>query len=301
MIQFLIDGLINGAIIALGAVGLSISYNVMRFANFAQGEVMAVGAYISLAFVAMMGLGIGRIGPVSFGWPLLVSMMFSILITAIVVLVTDQLVFRMLREKESSRITFIIVAFGLSLIARNVITLIAGGDQQFLSFYIPRAVEVFEGVKIVPDDMLILLITVLCVIGLHTFLNQTLMGKKMRSVAENPSLARVIGINVDHVIKGSWVLGASLAAISGTLHAHITQLDPEMGFELILSMFAALIVGGVSSLYGAVLGGLLIGISEALAVAVGWSSYRGAVSFLILILVLVLRPEGILGEKERDA
>jgi len=301
MIQFLIDGLVNGAIISLGAVGLSISYNVMRFANFAQGEVMAVGAYVSLAVLAMMGLGIGRMGPVSFGWPMLVSIFFSIMITSIVILITDLLVFRILREKNSSRITFIIVAFGISLIARNVITLVAGGDQQFYSFYIPRAVQIFEGVKIVPDDMVILLITLFCVVMLHTFLTRTLMGKKMRSVSENPSLARVIGINVDHVIRGSWILGASLAAVSGTLHAHITQLDPEMGFELILPMFAALIVGGTTSIYGAVLGGLLIGISEAIAVAIGWSSYRGAVSFLILILVLILRPHGILGEKERDA
>ena len=301
MIQFLIDGLVNGSIIALGAVGLSISYNVMRFANFAQGEVMAVGAYVSLGVLALMGLGIGKMGPVSFGWPLLVSILFSIMMTSIVVLITDLLVFRRLRDKDSSRITFIIVAFGISLIARNVIHLAAGGDQQFYSFYIPRAVQVFEGLKIVPDDMLILLITVLCVVLMHTFLNRTLMGKKMRSVAENPSLARVIGINVDQVIRGSWILGASLAAVSGTLHAHITQLDPEMGFELILPMFAALIVGGVTSIYGAVIGGLLIGMSEAIAVAIGWSSYRGAVSFLILILVLILRPHGILGEKERDA
>ena len=301
MIQFLIDGLVNGSIIALGAVGLSISYNVMRFANFAQGEVMAVGAYVSLGVLALMGLGIGKMGPVSFGWPLLVSMFFSIMMTSIVVLITDLLVFRILRDKDSSRITFIIVAFGISLIARNVIHLAAGGDQQFYSFYIPRAVQVFEGLKIVPDDMLILLIMVLCVVLMHTFLNRTLMGKKMRSVAENPSLARVIGINVDQVIRGSWILGASLAAVSGTLHAHITQLDPEMGFELILPMFAALIVGGVTSIYGAVLGGLFIGMSEAIAVAIGWSSYRGAVSFLILILVLILRPHGILGEKERDA
>ena len=192
MIQFLIDGLVNGSIIALGAVGLSISYNVMRFANFAQGEVMAVGAYVSLGVLALMGLGIGKMGPVSFGWPLLVSIVFSIMMTSIVVLITDLLVFRRLRDKDSSRITFIIVAFGISLIARNVIHLAAGGDQQFYSFYIPRAVQVFEGLKIVPDDMLILLITVLCVVLMHTFLNRTLMGKKMRSVAENPSLARVI-------------------------------------------------------------------------------------------------------------
>ena len=92
----------------------------------------------------------------------------------------------------------------------------------------------------------------------------------------------VIGINVDQVIRGSWILGASLAAVSGTLHAHITQLDPEMGFELILPMFAALIVGGVTSIYGAVLGGLLIGMSEAIAVAIGWSSYRGAVSLSLI-------------------
>ena len=148
MIQFLIDGLVNGSIIALGAVGLSISYNVMRFANFAQGEVMAVGAYVSLGVLALMGLGIGKMGPVSFGWPLLVSILFSIMMTSIVVLITDLLVFRRLRDKDSSRITFIIVAFGISLIARNVIHLVAGGDQQFYSFYIPRAVQVFEGVKI---------------------------------------------------------------------------------------------------------------------------------------------------------
>ena len=107
MIQFLIDGLVNGSIIALGAVGLSISYNVMRFANFAQGEVMAVGAYVSLGVLALMGLGIGKMGPVSFGWPLLVSIVFSIMMTSIVVLITDLLVFadsgtRILRGSPSS-------------------------------------------------------------------------------------------------------------------------------------------------------------------------------------------------------
>ena len=126
MIQFLIDGLVNGSIIALGAVGLSISYNVMRFANFAQGEVMAVGAYVSLGVLALMGLGIGKMGPVSFGWPLLVSILFSIMMTSIVVLITDLLVFRRLRDKDSSRITFIIVAFLISLISMNVIHLAAG-------------------------------------------------------------------------------------------------------------------------------------------------------------------------------
>mgnify|MGYP006091993329 CR=1 FL=1 len=300
MIQFLIDGLVNGSIIALGAVGLSITYNVLRFANFAQGEVLAVGAYVSLALVSLMGVGIGRLGPISLGWPLLGSMVFSMLVTCLLVLGVDWILFRILRQKQASRITFIIAAFGVSMMVRNVITLIAGGDQLFYSFYIPKAIKIMEGVKILPDDLLILFITLISVISLHVFLNRSTMGKKMRAVAENPALAMVSGINVERVFKWSWILGASLAAVAGTLHAHITQLDPEMGFELILPMFAALIVGGVTNVYGAVLGGLLIGLSESFAVAGGGAAYRGAISFMILILVLVFRPQGILGEKERD-
>jgi branched-chain amino acid transport system permease protein len=300
MIQYLIDGLVNGSIIALGAVGLSITYNVLRFANFAQGEVLAVGAYVSLALVSLMGVGIGRLGPISLGWPLLGSMVFSMLVTCLLVLGVDWVLFRVLRQKQASRITFIIAAFGVSMMVRNVITLIAGGDQLFYSFYIPKAIKIMEGVKILPDDLLILFITLISVISLHVFLNRSTMGKKMRAVAENPALAMVSGINVERVFKWSWILGASLAAVAGTLHAHITQLDPEMGFELILPMFAALVVGGVTSVYGAVLGGLLIGLSESFAVAGGGAAYRGAISFMILILVLVFRPQGILGEKERD-
>ena len=300
MIQFLIDGLVNGSIIALGAVGLSITYNVLRFANFAQGEVLAVGAYVSLALVSLMGVGIGRLGPISLGWPLLGSMVFSMLVTCLLVLGVDWVLFRILRQKQASRITFIIAAFGVSMMVRNVITLIAGGDQLFYSFYIPKAIKIMEGVKILPDDLLILFITLISVISLHVFLNRSTMGKKMRAVAENPALAMVSGINVERVFKWSWILGASLAAVAGTLHAHITQLDPEMGFELILPMFAALVVGGGTNVYGAVLGGLLIGLSESFAVAGGGAAYRGAISFMILILVLVFRPQGILGEKERD-
>jgi len=300
MIQYVVDGLVNGSIIALGAVGLSITYNVLRFANFAQGEILAIGAYISMAFIVLMGVGIGSIGPVSFGWPLIASIILSVLVTSVVVLSVDWLLFRILRQRSASRITFIIAAFGLSLIVRNVITLIAGADQMFLSFYIPKAIPILDTFKVVPDDILILIITAICVVSLHTFLSITTVGKKMRAVAENPVLAMVNGINVKSVIRWSWIIGASLSAIAGTLHAHVTQLDPEMGFELILPMFAALIVGGVTNVYGAVLGGFLIGLTEAFAVAIDLSAYRGGIAFLIMIVVLIVRPQGILGEKERD-
>jgi len=300
MIQYVVDGLVNGSIIALGAVGLSITYNVLRFANFAQGEILAIGAYISMAFIVLMGVGIGSIGPVSFGWPLIASIILSVLVTSVVVLSVDWLLFRILRQRSASRITFIIAAFGLSLIVRNVITLIAGADQMFLSFYIPKAIPILDTFKVVPDDILILIVTAICVVSLHTFLSITTVGKKMRAVAENPVLAMVNGINVKSVIRWSWIIGASLSAIAGTLHAHVTQLDPEMGFELILPMFAALIVGGVTNVYGAVLGGFLIGLTEAFAVAIDLSAYRGGIAFLIMIVVLIVRPQGILGEKERD-
>lgn len=297
MIQFLADGIINASLIALGALGLSMTYNILRFANFAQGEIIATGAYFSLAVVVLIGAGAGAMGPLAFGWPVLFGLVVSLVCTSIVVLVVDWLVFRQLRGKQASRITLIMAAFGLSLMGRNIITLIAGGDPVYFSFYIQRAVEVVPGVKATPDEIFVVCATALCVLLLYVFLTRTTLGKSMRATAENPILAQINGIDTRSVIRWTWIIGACLASVAGTFQGHTIQLRPEMGFDFLLPMFAALILGGVGNLYGTVIGALIIGIGEAFAVAFGASDYRLSISFLIMIVILLVRPHGLLGER----
>ncbi len=298
MMQYVADGILSASLIALGALGLSMTYNVLRFANFAHGEILSTGSYFSLAAVSLIGAGVGSMGPIKFGWPLLVAIPISILCTAMVVLVVDLLVFRPLRDKHASRITLIMAAFGISLMGRNMIHLVAGGDPQYFSFYIPRAVEILPGARMVPDDIAIVILAATTVVGLHLFLTRTNMGRMMRATSENPTLARISGIDIRAVIRLTWIVGTSLAVIAGTLQGHILQVKAEMGFDLLLPMFAALILGGVGNLYGTVLGALVIGLVEAFAVAMGLSAYRAAVSFMIMIIVLLVRPQGLIGERE---
>ena len=297
MIQFIADGIIFAAIISLGAIGLSMVYNILRFANFAQGEIVATGAYFSLAVVTLIGAGVGAIGPLAFGWPLIASIGFAIVANCALVLLVDWLMFRPLRNKNASRITLIMAAFGLSLMGRNLITLLAGGDPINYAFHIPRAVEILPGLRLVPDDLAILAITVAAVLGLHLFLTRTTMGRWMRATAENPTLARVNGIDTRLVIRWTWIVGTGLATVAGVLQGHIVELRPEMGFSLLLPMFAALILGGVGNVYGTVLGAIFIGVAQSLAVAFGLSAYREAVAFLLMLAVLLVRPQGLLGER----
>ncbi|MEK9944397.1 MAG: branched-chain amino acid ABC transporter permease [Alphaproteobacteria bacterium] len=298
MMQFVADGIVSAALIALGAIGISMTYNILRFANFAQGEILTVGAYFALLLVGIMGAGIGAMGPIAFGWPLLLSIVFAMAATSIVVLIVDWLLFRQLRNRNAARITLIMAAFGVSLMGRNIVTLVAGGEPQYYAFFIPKAFEILPGVKLIPDDLAIIAISVIAFAALFTFMTRTSMGRQMRAVAENPTLARVNGIDVRAVIRWTWIIGASLATIAGVLLAHNTQLRPEMGFDMLLPMFAALILGGASNLYGTILGALVIGLTEALAVSFGLAGYRAAITFMVMLAVLLFRPQGLLGEKE---
>ena len=298
MIQYIADGIVNAALIALGAIGLSMTYNVLRFANFAQGEILTAGAYFTLLVVTVLGAGIGTMGPIAFGWPLLVSIVAAIALTGAVVLVVDVLLFAPLRGRNASRITLIMAAFGVSLMGRNLVMLMTGGEPFYYDFYIPRAFALFPGFEVVPDDLAIIAIAGLAFVLLFVLVNRTSMGRQMRAVAENPTLARVSGIDVRAVIRWTWLVGAALATVAGALLGHNTQLRPEMGFDLLLPMFAALILGGATNLYGTILGAFVIGLTEALAVAAGLSGYRAAVTFAVIVLFLILRPQGLLGERE---
>jgi branched-chain amino acid transport system permease protein len=302
-LQSILDGLVIGATISLGAIGITLTYAILRFANFAHGEFITWGGYFALAalgaiagsrdLAALLG---GPIEPFSFGWPLVVAAFAAILIASALALVLDAIYFRRLRRAKIA-IASVIGSFGAALVLRNLVILAYGADPEYFSREIQIAIRFGPGLKITPDQIFLAGVTALLVVGLHLFLTRTQMGRAMRGVRENPDLAAVSGIDVAAVIRATWVIGASLAAIGGVLVGLTIQLRPGIGFDLLLPLFSAAILGGIGSVYGAVLGGIAIGISESLAVLLIGPEYRAAISFGVLILILLVRPQGILGAR----
>lgn len=293
--QLLVDSIVAASYIALGVVGLSMVYNILNFPSFAQGDLIASGAYLALAVMAVAGL-IGAVANLSFGWTLILALICAAVLNAVLALAIDRAVFRRLRAKNASRISLIMASFGVSLMLRHVIVVFAGQDPHFYTFAIQPALR-FWGIRIAMNELIVVVVTLALVLGLHVFLTRTRLGKSMRAVAENPSLARVNGIDVDRVIRASWIIGTVMATVAGVTLGLTVQLHPGMGFELLLPMFAALIVGGMTSVYGALLGALMIGIAEGLTVEYVGAEYRQAAAFVLIILVLLFRPHGIAGEK----
>lgn len=293
--QHFADGILTGAIIALGAIGVSLAMSILRFANFAHAELLTAGAYIALMVVAAIGSLGDPIDPFSFGWPFVVSLVPAAAATAVLALVIDRLVFRSLRQRKAARMTLIFASFGVGLVVRNLIHVIFGGEPEYYSRELTIAMRLFGTIRVMPDQIVVLVIATLLVVLLQLFLRYSAMGLAMRAAAENPDLARVSGVDVDRVVAWTWALAAALAAMAGVFLGLTVQLRPEMGFNLLLALFAAAILGGNGSLIGAVVGGLLVGLAENLSVMVISSGYRQAVPFVLLVVMLFIRPQGLFG------
>jgi branched-chain amino acid transport system permease protein len=306
MLQLITDGLIIGSVISLGAIGVTLTYSILRFANFAHGELLTWGAYLALTFlgyfVALAGAGpMQPLGPFSFGWPLIAALAASAVVTAVIALVVDWLLFERLRL-QGAAIVLVIASFGAALAMRNLLQFIYGTIPEYYSRELQIAVrlvprDVMGGVRITPDQMFVLGLTAVTVVGLHLFLARTTLGKAMRATSHNPALARVTGIDVRAVVRAAWVIGAMLAAVAGVFSGLIVQVRPGLGFDLLLPLFAAAILGGIGSVYGAVAGGLIVGLAESLSVPVFGAEYRAATAFLVLVAILLWRPTGLFGER----
>jgi branched-chain amino acid transport system permease protein len=298
MLQHLADGLLTGAIIALGAIGLSLTMRILRFANFSHSELLTFGAYCASLFLgffaAMDGALEASIGPFSFSAALILATVMAGGLTALLAIVLDRIVFSRLRRRAGP-MTMVFASFGVALLVRNVVLLSFGPDPLYYSNELQIAVRLTLGVRVMPDQMFVLGLTFVLVALLHLFLTRSLAGVAMRAVAENPDLARVSGVDVAAVVRWTWILGGVGAAIAGVLYGMTVQLRPELGFSLILPLFAAAILGGTGSMYGAVIGGLLVGLSENLSTLIIPSGYKPAVPFLLILLILYLRPQGLLG------
>ena len=300
-LQFLADGIVMGSLIGLGAVGVTLSYSILRFANFAHGEFIAWGAYMTLVLAAAISTLFGghtaTLGSLSFGWPLLAAGMAAAALTGGLAVALDYVLFSKLRSKGNA-IVMVMASFGASMALRSFLEFVFTSRPAYFTRDIQMAVPIGLGIRLTPDQFFLIFLTMIIVVGMDRFLTLSATGRAMRAVSENPTLARVAGVDVERVIRATWIIAGILATASGVMLGVTVQIRPFMGFDLLLPLFAAAILGGIGSMPGAVLGGLIVGVAEAAAVQIVGADYRAAVAFLILIAVLLVKPSGLFGVRE---
>jgi branched-chain amino acid transport system permease protein/neutral amino acid transport system permease protein len=261
--ELIVYGIVLGSITALGAIGLTLVYGILRFANFAHGDLMTAGAFIAFFLVTglfpWLGIPDTTFGPLSFGWRMALAFPISMACVAVVSILLDRILYRPLRLKRSPSVILAMSALGASFIIR------------------------------------ILLVVLALVILLYLFLQRTKMGKAMRATADNMELARVSGIDTERVIIWTWGIGGALAAAGGMLYGIDVQLHPGMGWHFLLPLFAATILGGIGNMYGALVGALVMGVAQQVSTAYLLPTYKPAVAFMVMILILLVRPQGIFG------
>jgi branched-chain amino acid transport system permease protein/neutral amino acid transport system permease protein len=304
-------GVMLGSIIALGAIGLTLVYGVLKFGNFSHGDIMSVGAYLVFLLMPFLPWG-SALAPFSFGWEFVMALLVAMPLTGLVAYATDRILYRPLRHRKSSAVILAMASLGAAFLVRSILYLAAGADFRF--YYLGRArpaiglletlhiKDLLRGLGITPpawdiavrpDQLFILGLAIFLVVLIYLLLEKTKMGKAMRATADNPALAKISGINTDRVILWTWMVGGALAGAGGALLGLDAQLRPEMGWFLLLPMFAAVILGGIGNPYGALAGGLLIGVVQQVSSAFLNPAYGPAVAFTIMILVLLFRPQGL--------
>ncbi|MBV9705625.1 MAG: branched-chain amino acid ABC transporter permease [Methylobacteriaceae bacterium] len=300
-LQFLADGILMGALIGLGAIGLTLTYSILRFANFTHGEFITWGAYLTLMLAAVIGgaaaPSLDPLGPFSFGWGIIAAGAIAMLLTGGLALALDLVVFRRLRVRGNA-VIMVIASFGASLALRSLIEFIFTSRPTYFSREIQIAIPLAPGVRVTPDQLSTLGLAVVLVVAMHLILTRSHIGRAMRAASENPALAQINGIDVAAVIRATWLIGGALACAAGVMLGLTVQIRPYMGFDLLLPLFAAAILGGIGSFPGAIVGGLIVGMVEAAGVGLVGANYRAAIAFLILIVVLLVRPAGIFGARD---
>jgi branched-chain amino acid transport system permease protein len=300
--QALMDGLISGSMIGLGAIGITLTYSILRFANFAHGEFISWGAYFALAVSGALGALSATLaaplGPFSFGWSLPIAAVGAIALTAALALLVDALLFGRLRARRGSIIILVMASFGAALTLRSLLEFIFTSQPAYFTNALQIALRLGGGLRATPDQLLSIGVGAVLVVAIHLLLTRTAIGRSMRAVSENQQLAGVVGIDVRKVIRMVWVLGAGLASIAGIMAGLLVQIRPQMGLDLLLPLFAAAILGGIGSVPGAMLGGLIVGLAEALTVQLVGAEWRAAVAFVILVAILLLRPQGLFGRPQ---
>lgn len=283
---YLIPGIVLGSIYTLGAIGVSLLFGIMRFAHFAHGDMMTFGAYVALTLVALSGL------------PAIIVLPVAMLATAGVAIGIDRAFYRPFRDRPT--IIVVIASFGVALMVRSAVQLIWGVDVESYTQGIQRPIPGLDPLRLLERHIYIVAVAAALVYAMHLFLTRTKMGKAMRAMSDDASLAKVTGIDTERVVLWTWIIGAGLAAAGGVFLGMDTDLDSYMGWDMLLPMFAAAILGGIGRPYGAIAGGMIIGLAEELS-AYPWfgtepllpPSYKTGVAFAIMVVMLIVRPSGL--------
>ncbi|HET9535105.1 MAG TPA: branched-chain amino acid ABC transporter permease [Mesorhizobium sp.] len=309
-------GLIIGSIYALGAIGVTLVFGILRFAHFPHGDMMTSGAFFAFMLTLLFPSAGAAVGlPSAF-----VLLPAAMAVTALMAIALDRVFYRPLRAANVKPVVIVMASIGVMLMIQGLIRLFAGTTARQLDAGAKSIYRMAFGgrdIVLTQPQVILILFTIFAVVALHLFLTRSRMGKAMRAMSDNPDLARVSGISTDHVVRTTWIIAGALAAASGTLLSLDVSLKPDLSFNLLLPIFAAAIVGGIGQPYGAVAGGLLVGFTETLAVF-NWAvllrpfqpllpewielptklafvptEYKIVVPFFILIAVLIWRPTGI--------
>ncbi len=299
-VQQLINGLTIGSIYALIALGYTMVYGILRLINFAHGDIYMVGAYAGYLLAIYLGFDAN---PSIFGF--IVVLLGAMLVAALIGMAIERFAYRPVRK--FSRMTTLITAIGMSLFIEYLFVFIfSGTPRSFPQLLQNDNYTIFGNATISTSQILIFAVSILLMVALQYIIFRTKIGKAMRAVSFNLNSAKLMGVNTDFVIAFTFALGSALAAAGGVLTAQYNpKIEPLMGIITGLKAFVAAVLGGIGNIPGAVLGGLLIGAAETLVVGYGSyigipSTYRDAVAFAILILVLLIRPAGLLGTNVQE-
>ncbi|WP_243859344.1 branched-chain amino acid ABC transporter permease [Amycolatopsis arida] len=288
--QALLSGIQFGAVIAISAIGLSLIFGTTRLINFAHGELVTIGAVVAFFFNAAGG------GP---ALPLVIAALLAVAAGALVGGGLETTLWRPLRNRNTGRISLFIISIGLSLLLRHVILVFYGSRPgSYTDFDIQSAVDLGP-VSATPRDLSIVGLSVLVLVGVALMLQRTRIGTAIRAVSDNRDLAESSGIDVNRVVLVVWLLGGGLAALGGVMYGLAEVVSWDMGFKLLLMMFAGIILGGLGSAYGAMIGSFVVGIVAHLSTLWFPVELQFAWALLVLIVVLLVRPQGILGRRER--
>lgn len=286
MLQFVASGVVLGSILAITAAGLTLVYSILKLTNFAHGDMVTFGAYMALVLNVSLGVGIWWTLPLAFA------------AGAALGVITEFLIWSRMRARGAGPVSMIVASIGLAIGIRNALVFFFGPTTKHYAMPIELKVQLgFLPVKMAPDEWHVVLAAVIVIAALHLLLTRTAIGRSMRALSDNPALAWASGVDVDRVVIWTWILGGGLAALGGVLYGMTQPFNTNMGWFLLLPIFAAIILGGIGNPYGAVLGGLLIGVAQEVALMWLPTQYRLAVGFVVMIVVLLVYPRGLLGQR----
>lgn len=281
--QLIVNGIGTGLIVALPALALTLTFGILRFPNFAIGAMLTFAAYMAWTFNVLAGI------------PLIVSVLLTILLFPLVAILCDAAVFRPLRDRGS--ITLLVASMGLSFVLENICRLFFGNAARSFDVPLARPHRLFD-LRFTNEFMIAAAVSLSAMLIVYLILRWSALGRAMRAVADNPTLAAARGIDSGRVIKATWALSGALIAASGALIGMDRAIDPQLGWNYIITCFAAAILGGLGSPVGAVVGALMLGLIGELSTLVVPTNYRVGVAFAMIGVVLLLKPNGLFGARE---